>query len=45
MSARGPDGRFLSGDCEKDCQHACAYPGQFSECILSGASEHTKENG
>jgi hypothetical protein len=25
-------GRFLSGDCERDCQEACAYPGQFSEC-------------
>lgn len=29
---RGPDGRFLSGDCEKDCQKRCAYPSQFSEC-------------
>jgi hypothetical protein len=28
---RGPDGRFLSADCEKACQHRCAYR-QFSEC-------------
>ena len=22
----------LTGDCEHDCQTACAYPGQFTEC-------------
>lgn len=22
----------IPGDCETDCQEACAYPGQFSEC-------------
>ncbi len=25
-----PEG--LTGDCEKDCQERCAYPGRFSEC-------------
>ena len=29
----GP-GRVLTGNCEDDCQTACAYPGQFSECAL-----------
>lgn len=31
---RGPDGRFISGDCERDCQHRCAQPGRFTECDL-----------
>lgn len=26
------DRRPLTGSCEDDCQTACAYPGQFSEC-------------
>jgi hypothetical protein len=26
--------RFLSPDCEKACQRACAYPGLFSECDI-----------
>jgi len=26
----------LTGDCEIDCQERCAYPGQFSECSMSG---------
>ena len=34
MTARGPDGRFLSADCEKACQRECAYPGRFSECQM-----------
>lgn len=29
LRERGPDGRFLSADCEKACQLRCAYPGQF----------------
>ena len=24
----------LTGDCEIDCQTACAYPGRFSECSI-----------
>ena len=38
---RGPDGRWLSGDCEKDCQKRCAYPGQFSECDLGNVETET----
>lgn len=37
---RGPDGRFLSADCELACQHACAYPGMFNECSLGRGTEH-----
>jgi hypothetical protein len=25
----------LTGDCETDCQTACAYPGMFSECAVA----------
>jgi len=34
--------RQLSGDCERDCQTRCAYPGQFSECALGARIEEAE---
>lgn len=33
-------GRHLTGDCELDCQQACAYPGKFSECDQGSLQPH-----
>jgi len=43
-AADPPPGRLLTGSCEDDCQTACAYPGQFSECALGALDNQATTN-
>lgn len=35
---------FLTGNCEVDCQEACAYPGRFSECDLGAYADNRPDD-